>query len=91
MAGETGGTRDVLAAVAGVVFLAHPVQTESVAYVASRSETLSVFFAFGAFAVYLYTREHGLRHRARSSWSCCCSSRRSPRRSTRWRCRRCSL
>lgn len=61
MAGETGGKRNVLAGLAGVVFLAHPVMTESVAYVASRSETLSVFFAFSAFAVYMYTREHGLR------------------------------
>jgi len=61
MAGEAGRTRDVLAALAGVVFLAHPVQTEAVAYVASRSETLSFFFAFSAFAVYLYTREKGLR------------------------------
>ena len=36
------------------VFLLHPVQTESVAYVASRSETLSVFFFLAAFALFLY-------------------------------------
>jgi protein O-mannosyl-transferase len=36
------------------VFLFHPLQTESVSYIASRSETLSVFFVYSAFAVFLY-------------------------------------
>ena len=39
----------MLSIFAAGVFLLHPVQTESVSYVASRSETLSVFFFFAAF------------------------------------------
>lgn len=46
----------LLAGFAGALFLLHPLQTESVAYIASRSETLSVLFFFGAFAVFLYRR-----------------------------------
>ncbi len=38
------------------VFLLHPVQTESVAYIAGRSESFSVLFFLGAFAVFLYRR-----------------------------------
>jgi protein O-mannosyl-transferase len=52
--GEAGWRREALAAFAGAVFLLHPVQTESVAYIASRSETLSIFFFLSAFAVFLY-------------------------------------
>jgi tetratricopeptide (TPR) repeat protein len=37
------------------VFLLHPAQTESVAYVASRSENLSAFTYYAAFAVFLWT------------------------------------
>ncbi len=46
--------RTALAVVAGAIFLVHPLQTESVAYVASRSETLSVLFFFSAYLVFLY-------------------------------------
>ncbi|MBV9771589.1 MAG: hypothetical protein JOZ32_18605, partial [Bryobacterales bacterium] len=35
------------------LFLLHPVQTESVSYIASRSETLSVFFVLASFVVFL--------------------------------------
>src|SRR5207253_2379675 len=52
--GIAGVQRAVLSLFAGGLFLLHPVQTESVAYVASRSETLSVFFYYAAFAVFLY-------------------------------------
>src|SRR5258708_30533319 len=38
------------------LFLLHPVQTESVSYIASRSETLSVFFLLAAFVVFLYRK-----------------------------------
>ena len=38
------------------LFLLHPAQTESVSYIASRSETLSVFFVLAAFVVFLYRR-----------------------------------
>lgn len=44
----------LLSLFAAGVFLLHPVQTESVAYVASRSETLSVFFFLAAFALFLH-------------------------------------
>ena len=46
----------ILALFAGGIFLLHPVQTESVSYIASRSETLSVFFVLAAFVVFLYRR-----------------------------------
>jgi tetratricopeptide (TPR) repeat protein len=47
---------DILAGFAGGLFLLHPVQAESVAYIASRSEDLSGLFFFGAYAVFLYRR-----------------------------------
>jgi len=59
-AGESGFTRDFIAAFAGAVFLLHPVQTESVAYVASRSESLSLLFFFAAFAAFLYRRSEAI-------------------------------
>lgn len=43
----------VLAFFAAGIFLLHPLQTESVSYVASRSETLSVFFVLAALAVFV--------------------------------------
>ncbi|MBI2680833.1 MAG: tetratricopeptide repeat protein [Candidatus Solibacter usitatus] len=47
---------DILAGFAGGLFLIHPVQVESVAYIASRSEDLSGLFFFGAYAAFLYRR-----------------------------------
>jgi tetratricopeptide (TPR) repeat protein len=44
----------ILSFFAAGLFLLHPVQTESVSYVASRSETLSVFFVLAALVVFLY-------------------------------------
>ncbi len=41
----------------GALFLLHPLQTESVAYVISRSEALSVLFYFSAFVAFLYRPE----------------------------------
>ncbi len=52
-ADEAGWKRETLAAFAGAVFLLHPLQTESVAYVASRSESLSVLLAYAALAAFL--------------------------------------
>jgi protein O-mannosyl-transferase len=52
--------RAALAVITGAVFLLHPLQTESVAYVASRSEILSVGFYYAAFAVYLYQRTESI-------------------------------
>jgi hypothetical protein len=44
----------VLSLFAAGLFLMHPLQTESVSYIASRSETLSVFFVLAALVVFLY-------------------------------------
>ena len=55
-AGVERKRRDVLAAFAGALFLLHPVNSESVGYVASRSENLSFLFFYGAFTLYLYRR-----------------------------------
>jgi tetratricopeptide (TPR) repeat protein len=54
--------RSLLAAFAAVLFLLHPAQTETVAYLAGRSEGLSVLLVFAAFAVFLYRRQ------AAASW-----------------------
>ncbi|HEX4807490.1 MAG TPA: tetratricopeptide repeat protein [Bryobacteraceae bacterium] len=51
---------NVLSAIAGALFLVHPLQTEAVAYVTSRSETLAVLFFYGAFALFLYRRKGGI-------------------------------
>ncbi len=59
-AGESAWKRDGLAAFAAGLFLLHPLQTESVAYVASRSETLSVMFFYAAFALFLYRRSEAI-------------------------------
>jgi tetratricopeptide (TPR) repeat protein len=61
-AGVTGKLRAALSVFSGALFLLHPVQTESVAYVASRSENLSVMWYYAAFAVFLY------RPNARMTW-----------------------
>jgi protein O-mannosyl-transferase len=46
--------QNLIAAFSAGVFLFHPLQTEAVAYVAGRSENLSVFFFYAAFAAFLY-------------------------------------
>lgn len=48
---------EILAIFGAGLFLLHPVQTESVSYIASRSETLSVFFALSSFVLFLYRRK----------------------------------
>jgi tetratricopeptide (TPR) repeat protein len=53
-AGVAGTRRMTLGLFAGGLFLLHPLQTESVAYVASRSEVLSVLLYMSAFALFLY-------------------------------------
>jgi tetratricopeptide (TPR) repeat protein len=52
--GEAGTTGELAAGFAGALFLLHPVQTESVSYVASRSEGMSVFFFLAAYAVFVH-------------------------------------
>jgi protein O-mannosyl-transferase len=55
-----GRVRDALAVFAGALFLLHPLQTESVAYVSSRSEVLSVLLFLSAFAVWLYAADESV-------------------------------
>ncbi len=50
------------AALCGVVFLLHPMQTEAVSYVAQRGESMGAIFFFAAWALFLY------RKRADVSW-----------------------
>ena len=52
--GTQAALRNLLAAFAALVFLLHPVQAESVAYLAGRSEALSVMLVFASFTVFLY-------------------------------------
>jgi tetratricopeptide (TPR) repeat protein len=54
MAGVIDWRKPAFAAFAAALFLLHPVQTESVAYIAGRSESLSALFFLSAFAIYLY-------------------------------------
>jgi len=74
-AGQQGWRREWLAAFAGGLFLAHPLQTEAVSYVASRSETLSVFFFLGAFVS--CTGAGRLRRGAWRQACWCCLARRA--------------
>lgn len=46
--------RNLLAGFAAGVFLLHPIQTEAVAYLAGRSDSLSVMLLLAAFAAFLY-------------------------------------
>ncbi len=46
----------ILALFASGLFLLHPLQTESVTYIASRSETLSVFWILLALLIFLYRK-----------------------------------
>ena len=57
---KTAIARPALGAFAGALFLVHPLQTESVAYVASRSEVLSTLFYYGAYCVFLYRRTESI-------------------------------
>ncbi len=60
VAGRRPAPPATLGIFAGALFLVHPIQTESVAYVASRSETLSVLFYYAAFCVFLYRRTESI-------------------------------
>jgi Flp pilus assembly protein TadD len=53
----------VAAAVGALVFLVHPLQTESVSYIAGRSESLAATFLLLAYAVFLHDRQVAI------SWS----------------------
>ena len=47
------------ALIAGYIFLLHPVQVESVAWVSQRKNLLAMFFFLGSFLFYLCRRENG--------------------------------
>ncbi len=51
---------ELLSAFAAGLFLFHPLQTESVSYIASRSETLSLFFLLAAYVVFLYRQSESV-------------------------------
>jgi len=59
-ASVAGGSRAALSVFGGALFLLHPLQTESVAYVASRSEELRGLFCLAALAVFIYRRTGGI-------------------------------
>ncbi len=50
-------TRKILAACGAALFLLHPAQTESVAYIAGRSESFSGMFALASLAAFLYRKQ----------------------------------
>ncbi|HEV3333939.1 MAG TPA: tetratricopeptide repeat protein [Bryobacteraceae bacterium] len=52
--GQEKARLNLLAGFAAAVFLLHPVQSEVVAYLAGRSEALSVFLFLAAYALFLY-------------------------------------
>jgi tetratricopeptide (TPR) repeat protein len=59
-AGTSTPVRETTAIFAAGLFWLHPLQTESVSYIASRSETLSVFFFLSAFVVFLYRKSSNI-------------------------------
>jgi len=52
--------RLVLAGTGTAVFLLHPMQTESVAYIASRSDVLSTLFCYAALVIFVSRRNEGV-------------------------------
>lgn len=59
-AGWSGRERRVAGWAGALLFLVHPLQTESVSYIAGRSESLASFFLLLAYAVYLYNRNESI-------------------------------
>lgn len=53
-----------VSAFCGMVFLVHPLQTESVAYIAGRSECLSALFFLSAYFCFLKKTEGGISYRS---------------------------
>ena len=50
----------ILSAFCALIFLLHPLQTESVSYIASRSEVAAGLFFLAAWAVFLYRKEQAI-------------------------------
>jgi tetratricopeptide (TPR) repeat protein len=59
-AGVEPRMRGPLAGFCALLFLLHPVQSEAVAYIAGRSESLSTMFFLAAFAAFLYRGDAGI-------------------------------
>ena len=58
---------EVAAAAAGLLFAAHPVHTESVAFISGRTDVLATLFALATVLAYAGWRESGQWHRAAGS------------------------
>ena len=56
LAGWVNAKRTAAAVAGAAVFLVHPLQTESVSYIAGRSESLAALFVMLAYLVFLYRR-----------------------------------
>lgn len=63
MAGWERWARIAGSAVGALIFLIHPLQTESVSYISGRSESLESFFLLLAYVVFLYRRKESIRWR----------------------------
>jgi len=59
-AGWAGRRAQVASAIGSLVFAIHPLQTESVSYVAGRSESLAALFVLLAYVVFLYRRTESI-------------------------------
>ncbi len=60
LGGVGEGQRKWLSIFGAAVFSLHPLNTEAVSYIASRSEVLSVAFGFGSYLLFLRWREEGV-------------------------------
>jgi len=60
MAGWIEKKTAIAAGIGSLVFLIHPLQTESVSYIAGRSESLASFFTLLAYVVFLYRPEQSI-------------------------------
>lgn len=59
-AGWTGRRAHITSAIGALVFAIHPLETESVSYVAGRSESLAALFLLLAYVVFLYRRTESI-------------------------------
>lgn len=59
-AGWAGRRMEAASIIGALVFAIHPLQTESVSYVAGRSESLAALFLLLAYAVFLYRRNESI-------------------------------
>jgi len=58
--GNSTNNVSIASMVGAAVFFIHPLQTESVAYIAGRSESLAAFFVLLGYAVFLYRRHEAI-------------------------------